>query len=142
MNIEVTDPIGALVVLAIVLIVAWLVAYSAARAATDDLRTVVLSVTAKDGSTVSLEIANHGMKTAYAVTVHPVGVDVGEALARAGDIRPGATATVRIERSALIGESEGPLPTAIRLAWRIGGPQGSLKWNPYALVHPSGGAGA
>ncbi len=142
MNIEVTDPIGAIVLLAVGLLLLWLISYSAARLATEDLRTVILSVSAVDGPTVSLEIANDGMKTAYAVTVHGFGAPLGEPLARAGDIRPGAIASVEVERSALVGESVGSLPAMIRLVWRIDGPHGSLKSNNFGLGHPSSSAGA
>jgi uncharacterized protein (TIGR02588 family) len=141
-NIEITDPIGAVIVFAVVLIVAWLVAYSAARTATDDLRTVVLLVAAEDGPSVTLAISNHGMKTAYAVSVGHAGVAVGDALAEAGDVRPGGTATVEIDRGAFAVDSGGPLPEWVRLDWRIEGPRGPQKFGQFPLARSRGGAGA
>jgi hypothetical protein len=142
MNIQVTDPIGALIVVAVLLLVVWLIAYSAARMATDDLRTVVLSVAAEDGPSVTLEISNHGMKTAYALTVRAAGATTGTTLGSAGDVRPGGTVSVRVDRPALVVDSDGPLPALIRLDWRIEGPLGPQKWSHFPLVRSPGGAGA
>jgi hypothetical protein len=139
---NVTDPIGALILLAVLVLITWMIAYSAARAATDDLRTVILTVTAEDGRTVGLEIANHGMKTAFAVTVAPFGAAPGRSLAGAGDVRPGGSTTVRVERTALVADPDGPLPGLIRLDWHIDGPQGPRKWSNQALLRADGGAGA
>jgi hypothetical protein len=132
-NIQITDPIGALVVLAILLIVGWSVAYSAARMATDDLRTIVLSLTAIDGPMVEIEVANHGMKAAYAVEIRDLGPLSGSPIATLGDIRPGAVATAQIERGALVGDPDRELPLMVRLAWRIDGPRGLQKRAPFPL---------
>ncbi len=147
MNIQITDPIGALVVLAVVLIVAWLVTYSAARTATDDLRTVRLIVSAEvEGSEVLLGIANRGMKPAYDVTLVPSPVAAtaqteAAATALIGDVPPGESVAARLDRVALAGAAD-ELPPYIRVEWRIDGPGGPKRWALLPLVRSSGGVGA
>jgi hypothetical protein len=156
MSIQVTDPIGALVAVAVILLVVWLVAYSAARMATDDLRTVRLTVSAEvEGSEVLLGIANRGMKPAYDVTLVPpsptpagsaappmtAGTTAAAVPALIGDVPPGGSVAARLDRAALGGTTD-ELPPYIRVEWRIDGPAGPKRWALLAIVRSSGGAGA
>jgi hypothetical protein len=167
MSIQVTDPIGALVAIAVILLIGWLVAYSAARMATDDLRTVRLTVSAEvEGSEVLLGIANRGMKPAYDVTLVPpsptpaagtpaagtaaagtatapmtAGTTAAAVPALIGDVPPGGSVAARLDRAALGGTTD-ELPPYIRVEWRIDGPGGPKRWALLAIVRSSGGAGA
>jgi len=133
MNIQVTDPIGALIGIAVILLVVWLVAYSAARMATDDLRTVLLTVSLiADGKEVILGVANRGMKPAYSVTVGTASLTATPPLALVGDVLPGGLVTTRVDRAALAGEDD--VPSSVRVEWRIDGPGGPHRWRNYPLV--------
>ena len=142
MNVEITDPIGALVVLAVVLIVAWLVAYSAARSATDDLRTVVLTLSwTADGTDVVLEVENRGMKPAYGVTLRSSAGAAAQPIATIGDVRPGAALSARVPRSAIVADDAPDLPAFLRVEWRTAewraaGSTGRFRRSAYLpLVH-------
>jgi len=122
MNIEITDPIGALIVLAVGLLLAWLVTYSAARTATDDLRTVVLALSwTADGADIVIEVANHGMRPAYAVTLRLLAAAAGDPLTVIGEVRPGVSVGGRVRRTALVPDEAGDIPALVRVEWRTTG---------------------
>ena len=128
MSIEITDVIGALVVLAVFVLITWIIVYSAARMAVQDLGAspVVLVVAARDhGERVALRVTNNGSRPAYDVRLVLGAADAagaaGSEVATVPVVAPGLPVEVEVARTALVAEDDppsAPLPPMLRASWR------------------------
>jgi hypothetical protein len=125
MSVEVTDPIGAIVVLAVVLLVGWLLVYTASlMAITDRLAAPVIIVAAARtlGSRVILVLTNSGSRPAYQVHLSLAKSDkVGQPsreIAAIPVLAPGVPIQIDIDRTDLGLEPDAPLPAILRAGWR------------------------
>ncbi len=125
MSIEIHDVIGALVVLAVIVLMAWIIGYSAARMAVQDVVAgpVVLVVAARDhGERVALTVTNSGSRPAYDVRLM-LAADAGAGaagreVATVPVLAPGLPIEIEVARAALLGDSGDPLPRMLRAGWR------------------------
>jgi hypothetical protein len=125
MSIEIHDVIGALVVLAVLVLMAWIIVYSAARMAVQDVVAgpVVLAAAARDrGERVSLTLTNSGSRPAYDVRLMLGAADAagaaGNEVATLPVLAPGLPIEVEVARAALVADSADPLPRMLRAGWR------------------------
>lgn len=124
MSIEVHDVIGALVVLAVIVLMTWIIVYSAARMAFQDVvaSPVVLVVAARDrGERVSLTVTNSGSRPAYNVRLMLSASDhagaAGTEVAAVSVLAPGLPIEVDVARTTLVTEAN-TLPRMLRATWR------------------------
>jgi hypothetical protein len=125
MSIEIHDVIGALVVLAVFVLITWIIVYSAARMAVQDLGAspVVLVVAARGhGERVALRVTNNGSRAAYDVRLVLGAADAagaaGSEVATVPVLAPGLPFEVEVARTALVADSADPLPRMLRARWR------------------------
>jgi hypothetical protein len=125
MSVQVTDPIGAIVVLAVVLLVGWLLVYTASlMAITDRLSAPVIIVASARtlGNRVVLVLTNSGSRPAYQVHLSvgkgdQVGQPIKE-IAAIAVLAPGVPIQIEIDRADLGLEPDAKLPTILRARWR------------------------
>jgi hypothetical protein len=155
MSIQVTDPIGAIVVLAVILLVGWLIVYTASlMAISDRLSAPVIIVAAARplGSRVALVLTNSGSRPAYQVHLS-VGRggsagQLGREIAAIPVLAPGVPVQIEIDRADLGVGPGAPLPTILRAGWRksaLPGSGSSFDDVPVVVIEdaneaPSGGA--
>ena len=128
MSIEITDVIGALVVLAVIVLMTWIIVYSAARMAIADVvasPVVIVAAARERGERVELTLTNSGSRAAYDFRLTRGGQgrpgEAGPEIAAVPILAPGVPIQVDVARSGLIAEDDppsAPLPPMLRASWR------------------------
>jgi hypothetical protein len=153
MTIEVGDPMAALLVVGVLLLIGWLVVYSAVRTATADRATAPVAIVASAtsvGDRVGLSLFNTGARPAY--DVHLATLDrqkvnwMGREIVVVPVLAPSVPIRVEIDRAALVTGHDDPLPGLLRVGWRkswLSGARMSYDDAPLVVLDgPSGGSGA